>query len=226
MALTGTAGAAAPWRSPLLKHLHGLLGQVLLGMHLGLGVRTVATTRNFQQGTPMESGKDMDVAINGDGFFQIQMPDGTTAYTRDGTFNKDANGQLVTSGGYPLLDGITVPQDATKLNISKSGVVTVTVAGNPNPQQIGQINTASFINAAGLEPVGENLYRESAASGAPQTGTPGTNNLGTVMQGFLEASNVNVVEELVSMIQTQRAYEMNSKAISTSDQMLAKLSQL
>ena len=196
------------------------------GMHLGLGVRTVATTRNFQQGTPMESGKDMDVAINGDGFFQIQMPDGTTAYTRDGTFNKDANGQLVTSGGYPLLDGITVPQDATKLNISKSGVVTVTVAGNPNPQQIGQINTASFINAAGLEPVGENLYRESAASGAPQTGTPGTNNLGTVMQGFLEASNVNVVEELVSMIQTQRAYEMNSKAISTSDQMLAKLSQL
>ena len=196
------------------------------GMHLGLGVRTVATTRNFQQGTPMESGKDLDVAINGDGFFQIQMPDGTTAYTRDGTFSKDANGQLVTSGSYPLLDGITVPQDATKLNISKSGVVTVTVAGNPSPQQIGQINAASFINAAGLEPIGENLYRESAASGAPQTGTPGSNNLGTVMQGFLEGSNVNVVEELVSMIQTQRAYEMNSKAISTSDQMLAKLSQL
>lgn len=196
------------------------------GMHLGLGVRTVATTRNFQQGTPMESGKDMDVAINGDGFFQVQMPDGTTAYTRDGTFNKDANGQLVTSGGYPLLDGITVPQDATKLSISKSGIVSVTVAGNPNAQQIGQINTASFINPAGLEPVGENLYRESGASGAPQTGTPGSNSLGTVMQGFLESSNVNVVEELVSMIQTQRAYEMNSKAISTSDQMLAKLSQL
>ena len=196
------------------------------GMHLGLGVRTVATTRNFQQGTPMESGKDMDVAINGDGFFQVQMPDGTTAYTRDGTFSKDANGQLVTSGGYPLLDGITVPQDATKLSISKSGLVSVTVAGNPAPQQIGQLNTAAFINPAGLEPIGENLYRESAASGAPQTGTPGSNNLGTVMQGFLEASNVNVVEELVSMIQTQRAYEMNSKAISTSDQMLAKLSQL
>ena len=196
------------------------------GMHLGLGVRTVATTRNFQQGTPMESGKDMDVAINGDGFFQIQMPDGTTAYTRDGTFSKDANGQLDTSGGYPLLDGITIPQDAAKINVSKSGVVSVTVAGNPNPQQIGQINTASFINAAGLEPIGENLYRESAASGAPQTGTPGSNNLGTVMQGFLEGSNVNVVEELVNMIQTQRAYEMNSKAISTSDQMLAKLSQL
>lgn len=196
------------------------------GMHLGLGVRTVATTRNFQQGTPMESGKDMDVAINGDGFFQIQMPDGTTAYTRDGTFSKDANGQLVTSGGYPLLDGITVPADATKLSISKTGAVSVTVAGNPAPQQIGQLNTASFINSAGLEPIGENLFRESGASGAPQTGTPGTNNLGTVMQGFLEGSNVNVVEELVNMIQTQRAYEMNSKAISTSDQMLAKLSQL
>ena len=196
------------------------------GMHLGLGVRTVATTRNFAQGTPTESGKDMDLAINGDGFFQVQMPDGTTAYTRDGTFSKDANGQLVTSGGYPLLDGITVPADATKLSISKTGAVSVTVAGNPAPQQIGQLNTASFVNAAGLEPIGENLYRESAASGAPQTGTPGTNNLGTVMQGFLESSNVNVVEELVNMIQTQRAYEMNSKAISTSDQMLAKLSQL
>ena len=196
------------------------------GMHLGLGVRTVATTRNFTQGTPLESGKELDVAISGDGFFQIQMPDGTTAYTRDGTFSRSATGQLVTAGGYPLLDGITVPQDATKLSISKSGVVSVTVPGNAQPQQIGQLNTASFINPAGLEPIGENLYRESAASGAPQAGTPGTNNLGTVMQGFLESSNVNVVEELVQMIQTQRAYEMNSKAISTSDQMLAKLSQL
>jgi len=196
------------------------------GMHLGLGVRTVATTRNFTQGTPLESGKDLDVAINGDGFFQVQMPDGTTAYTRDGTFSKDANGQMVTAGGYPLLDGITVPQDATKLSISKSGVVSATTPGNALPQQIGQLNTASFINPAGLEPIGENLYRESGASGAPQTGTPGTNNLGVVMQGFLESSNVNVVEELVQMIQTQRAYEMNSKAISTSDQMLAKLSQL
>ncbi|WP_455556908.1 flagellar basal-body rod protein FlgG [Comamonas sp.] len=196
------------------------------GMHLGLGVRTVATTRNFTQGTPTETSKELDVAINGNGFFQIQMPDGTTAYTRDGTFTRDANGQMVTSSGYPLLDGITIPADATKVSISKSGLVSATIAGNPAPQQIGQLNTASFINPAGLEPIGENLYRESAASGAPQAGQPGTNNLGTVMQGFLESSNVNVVEELVSMIQTQRAYEMNSKAISTSDQMLAKLSQL
>lgn len=194
------------------------------GMHLGLGVRTVATTRNFTQGTPLESGKDLDVAISGDGFFQIQMPDGTTAYTRDGTFSKNGTGQLVTAGGYPLLDGITVPTNATKIAISKSGGVEF-FAGSTSVGT-AQISTASFINPAGLEPVGENLFRESIASGTPQTGTPGTNNLGTVMQGFLESSNVNVVEELVSMIQTQRAYEMNSKAISTSDQMLAKLSQL
>lgn len=194
------------------------------GMHLGLGVRTVATTRNFTQGTPLESGKDLDVAISGDGFFQIQMPDGTTAYTRDGTFSKNGTGQLVTAGGYPLLDGITVPQNATKIAISKSGGVEF-FAGSTS---IGtaQISTASFINPAGLEPLGENLFRETPASGTPQTGTPGNNNLGTIMQGFLESSNVNVVEELVNMIQTQRAYEMNSKAISTSDQMLAKLSQL
>lgn len=194
------------------------------GMHLGLGVRTVATTRSFTQGTPLESGKDLDVAINGDGFFQVQMADGTTAYTRDGTFSKNGTGQLVTAGGYPLLDGITVPANATKITISNSGGVEFFQGSN----SIGtaQISTASFINAAGLEPIGENLFRETAASGTPQTGTPGTNNLGTVMQGFLESSNVNVVEELVAMIQTQRAYEMNSKAISTSDQMLAKLSQL
>lgn len=194
------------------------------GMHLGLGVRTVATTRNFTQGTPLESGKDLDVAISGDGFFQIQMPDGTTAYTRDGTFSKNGTGQLVTAGGYPLLDGITVPQNATKIAISKTGGVEF-FAGSTS---IGtaQISTASFINPAGLEPLGENLFRETPASGTPQTGTPGNNNLGTIMQGFLESSNVNVVEELVNMIQTQRAYEMNSKAISTSDQMLAKLSQL
>ncbi|MDR2324594.1 MAG: flagellar basal-body rod protein FlgG [Acidovorax sp.] len=194
------------------------------GMHLGLGVRTVATTRNFTQGTPLESGKDLDVAINGDGFFQIQMPDGTTAYTRDGTFTKNGTGQLVTAGGYPLLDGITVPQNATKIAISKTGGVEFFQGST----SIGtaQITTASFINPPGLEPIGENLFRETPASGTPQTGTPGTNTLGTIMQGFLESSNVNVVEELVAMIQTQRAYEMNSKAISTSDQMLAKLSQL
>lgn len=194
------------------------------GMHLGLGVRTTAVSRTFTQGTPTETGKELDLAINGDGFFQVQMPDGTTAYTRDGTFSRDATGQLVTANGLPLLDGITIPAEATKVSISNSGLVEYFANG----QSIGsaQINTASFVNAAGLEPIGQNMYRESPASGAPQTGTPGTNNLGSIMQCYLESSNVNVVEELVTMIQTQRAYEMNSKAISTSDQMLAKLSQL
>jgi flagellar basal-body rod protein FlgG len=200
--------------------------QVPTGLMLGTGVRIVSTEKTHTQGSMVSTKNALDMAVQGSGFFQITQSDGTTAYTRDGTFIRSATGQLVTAGGYPLLDGITVPQDATKLSISKSGIVSVTVPGNAQPQQIGQLNTASFINPAGLEPIGENLYRESAASGAPQAGTPGTNNLGTVMQGFLESSNVNVVEELVQMIQTQRAYEMNSKAISTSDQMLAKLSQL
>ena len=194
------------------------------GMHLGLGVRTVGISRTFTQGTPHETGKELDLAINGDGFFQVQMPDGTTAYTRDGTFSRDSTGQLVTAGGLPLLDGISIPAEATKVSISKSGMVEYFTNGT----SIGtaQINLATFVNSAGLEPIGENLYRESPASGAPQTGTPASNNIGSIMQCYLESSNVNVVEELVTMIQTQRAYEMNSKAISTSDQMLAKLSQL
>ena len=196
------------------------------GMHLGLGVRTVATTRNFTQGTPLESGKELDVAISGDGFFQIQMPDGTTAYTRDGTFSRSATGQLVTAGGYPLLDGITVPPDSRSFTISKTGIVTVLVPGETDPQEIGQLNLATFINPAGLEPLGENLYRETPASGAPQTGAPGDTSIGTVLQCYLESSNVNVVNELVTMIQAQRAYEMNSKAISTGDQMLGRLVQI
>lgn len=196
------------------------------GMHLGLGVRPVAITRAFTQGTPLETGGAYDVAINGDGFFQIQMPDGSTAYTRDGTFSLNGDGTLVTAAGYPLLDGITVPPDARSFTIAKNGLVTVIPAGGTEPEEIGQLTLASFINPAGLEPVGENLYRESPASGAPQEGTPAENSMGSLLQCYLEASNVNVVNELVTMIQTQRAYEMNSKAISTSDQMLAKLSQL
>ncbi len=196
------------------------------GMHMGLGVRTVATTRTFSQGTPLETGKAYDVAINGDGFFQIQMPDGSTAYTRDGTFALNGDGTLVTSGGYPLLDGITVPPDSRSFTISKTGIVTVLAPGETEPQQIGQINLATFINPAGLEPVGENLFRETPASGAPQTGAPGENSMGSLLQCYLEASNVNVVHELVTMIQTQRAYEMNSKAITTSDQMLGRLVQI
>ena len=200
--------------------------QLPTGLHLGLGVNVVATSRNFTQGSLQQSGNNLDVAINGDGFFEVQMPDGTTGYTRDGSFQLDSQGRLVTSGGLPVANGITVPQGATSISISESGVVSATLAGNPQPQQLGQLAMSSFINAAGLQPVGQHMYKESAASGAPQQGQPGTNGLGVMRQGFLETSNVNVVEELVTMIQTQRAYEMNSKAIQTSDQMLAKLSQL
>jgi flagellar basal-body rod protein FlgG len=200
--------------------------QLPTGLHLGLGVRTVATSRNFTQGSLQETKNSLDVAINGNGFFEVTMPDGTIGYTRDGSFQVDAQGRVVTSSGLPVANGITVPQGATSISISADGVVSAIVAGNTQPQQLGSLAMSSFINPAGLEPVGQNLFKESAASGQPQQGTPGTNGLGFIKQGFLESSNINVVEELVNMIQTQRAYEMNSKAIQTSDQMLAKLSQL
>ena len=200
--------------------------QLPTGLHLGLGVRTVATSRNFTQGSLQQSNNSLDVAINGDGFFEIQLPDGTIGYTRDGSFQLDSQGRLVTSGGLPVGNGITVPQGASSVSISESGVVSAVVAGSTAPVELGQLAMSSFINPAGLQPVGQNMYKESAASGPPQQGQPGTNGLGVMRQGFLETSNVNVVEELVTMIQTQRAYEMNSKAIQTSDQMLAKLSQL
>ena len=200
--------------------------QLPTGLHLGLGVRTVATSRNFTQGSLQQSNNSLDVAINGNGFFEIQLPDGTIGYTRDGSFKLDAQGRMVTSSGLPVANGITVPPNTIKVSISADGIVSATLPGNPAPQQLGNIAMSSFVNPAGLEPVGQNMYKESAASGQPQQGQPGTNGLGFIKQGFLEASNVNVVEELVTMIHTQRAYEMNSKAISTSDQMLAKLSQL
>jgi flagellar basal-body rod protein FlgG len=200
--------------------------QLPTGLQVGLGVRTVATSRSFTQGNLQQSGNNLDIAIQGNGFFQITMPDGTLNYTRDGAFQVDAQGQLVTSNGLPVANGITVPANATNVSIAADGSVTATIPGTVAPQPIGTIALASFINPAGLEPRGQNLYAESAASGQPNTGNPGTNGLGALMQGFLETSNVNVVQELVSMIQTQRAYEMNSKAISTSDQMLQKLGQL
>jgi len=154
------------------------------------------------------------------------MPDGTAAYTRDGSFQVDSQGRLVTSSGLPVANGITIPPNATSISIGTDGTVSALLQGNTAPQQLGSLAMANFINPPGLEPRGENLYVETAASGQPTQGTPGTNGLGTVVQGYLETSNVNVVQELVSMIQTQRAYEMNSKAVQTSDQMLAKLAQL
>ena len=200
--------------------------QLPTGLHLGLGVNVVATSRNFTQGGLQQSGNNLDVAINGDGFFEVTLPDGTTGYTRDGSFQLDAQGRIVTSGGLPVAPGITVPAGTKSISISENGEVSAIVAGSVAPQPLGSLSMSSFVNSAGLQPVGQNMFKESAASGAPQQGTPGTNGLGIVRQGFLETSNVNVVEELVNMIQTQRAYEMNSKAISTTDQMLAKLSQL
>ncbi|HEV2270749.1 MAG TPA: flagellar basal-body rod protein FlgG [Steroidobacteraceae bacterium] len=190
------------------------------GMSIGTGTQVVATEKDYSQGTPTQTGNPLDLAISGQGFFQIQMPDGTTAYTRDGTFQTNAQGQLVTASGYLVQPGITVPQGAQSVTIGSDGTVSVTLAGQSAPTQIGQIQLANFINPPGLQPIGQNLLQQSASSGSPQTGSPGTNGAGTLSQGALESSNVNVVEELVNMIQTQRAYEMNSKAINTVDSML------
>ena len=196
------------------------------GLQVGLGVRPVALARNFGQGSLQSTGNTFDLAITGNGFFQIQMPDGSTAYTRDGAFQLNAQGQIVTNGGYVLQPGITIAGNPQSVTIGKDGTVTVQETGESAGRVVGQITVAGFINPAGLDPKGENLFAESASSGAPIQGNPGTNGLGTVNQGSMETSNVNVVQELVTMIQTQRAYEMNSKAVSTSDQMLQKLSQL
>ena len=200
--------------------------QLPTGLHLGLGVRTVATSRSFAQGTIQQTSNNLDVAIQGNGFFQVTLADGSTNYTRDGSFQLDNQGRLVTASGLPVANGVTVPANAKNVSIATDGTVTATIPGSTAPQQIGSIILATFINPAGLEPQGQNLFAESPASGQPNTGTPGANGIGTVTQGFLETSNVNVVQELITMIQTQRAYEMNSKAIQTSDQMLQKLGQL
>jgi flagellar basal-body rod protein FlgG len=189
-------------------------------------VRVAASTRNFSQGTLQQSGNPLDIAINGQGFFQVTLPDGSTGYTRDGSFQKDANGQIVTSSGYVLQPGITVPKEATSVDIASDGTVSVSIVNQVAPQKLGQIQLASFINPSGLDPRGGNMYSETAASGPAQAGAPNTAGHGGLLQSFTEGSNVNVVQELVSMIATQRAYELNSKAIQASDQMLQKLGQL
>jgi flagellar basal-body rod protein FlgG len=193
------------------------------GLHLGTGVRVVATEKLYTQGSMTATGKSLDLAVQGRGFFQVLLPDGSTAYSRDGSFQMDAQGQMVTNTGYQLQPPISIPDNATSVTVGADGTVSATLANASTPTQIGQIQLVDFVNAAGLQPRGENLLLESASSGPPQVGTPGLNGLGTVVQGSLESSNVNVVEELVSMIETQRAYEMNSKAISSTDQMLGYL---
>ena len=196
------------------------------GLQIGTGVRPVATSRIFTQGNLQQTGNQLDLAINGNGFFPVQLPDGTQAYTRDGSFRIDAEGQLVTPNGYPLAPPIALPAATQSITIGLDGIISAQVSGQSVPVQIGQVQLATFVNPAGLDPRGQNLFTETAASGTPIVGQPGINGAGELSQGYVETSNVNVVEELVAMIQTQRAYEINSKAIQTSDQMLARLTQL
>ncbi len=190
------------------------------GLNLGTGVRVVATDRQFSQGNVVTTNNPFDLAVQGRGFFEIQLPDGGRAYTRDGTFQLNADGVLVNSNGYELSPSITIPPGAQSVSIGVDGVVAAVLPGQSDPIQVGTLQLVDFINPPGLQPRGENLYAETVASGPPQPGTPGLNGLGTISQGALETSNVNVVEELVAMIETQRAYEMNSRAIATSDEML------
>jgi flagellar basal-body rod protein FlgG len=196
--------------------------QYSTGLTLGTGVRIVATETNYTQGSVTTTNGALDVAVNGRGFLQITMPDGTLAYTRDGSLTLDSQGNVVTASGYPLQPAVTVPAGTQSVTIGNDGAVTAVSASN-KATQIGQIQLADFVNEQGLQPIGNNLAIESAASGTPQTGTPGANGLGTVQEGSLETSNVNTVTELVNMIECQRAYEMNSKAITTTDQMLEYL---
>lgn len=200
--------------------------QTATGMQVGTGVRPVATERLFSQGNLQQTSNPKDVAINGSGFLQVLMPDGSAAYTRDGSLQVNAEGMLVTASGYPLQPAVTVPANSTNMTIGSDGTITIQPAGSSQITQVGSLQLVQFPNPAGLESRGENLFTETPSSGAPNTVTPGANGAGVLMQGYVETSNVNVVEELVNMIQTQRAYEINSKAINTADQMLQRLGQL
>ena len=198
--------------------------QAPTGLMLGTGVRVVATEKLNAQGNMVNSQNPLDVAISGEGHFQVTQPDGTTAYSRDGSFKVSSNGQLVTSSGASIVPAITIPNNASTITIGRDGTISVEL--NTGGQQVlGQLQVARFLNPAGLMAVGQNLLKETPASGAPQVQAPGTNGAGTLMQGTLEASNVNVVEEMVNMIETQRAYEINSKAISAVDGMLKYMNQ-
>lgn len=223
---TGFKGARAVFQDLLYQNLtqpgaqSSQSTQYPSGLQLGTGVRPVATERLMTQGNLTQTGNSLDVAINGQGFFQVLKPDGAIAYTRDGTFQLNNQGQLVTSSGYLLQPTVTVPASAQTITIGNDGTVSVTLPGQSSPQQVGSLQLASFVNPTGLQSIGDNLYLQTGSSGAPNTGQPTLNGLGSVQQGYLESSNVNVVAELVDMISTQRAYEVNSKAVQASDQML------
>jgi flagellar basal-body rod protein FlgG len=196
------------------------------GLQVGTGAAPVGVDRLFAQGNLTRTENNLDMAINGKGFFRVQLPDGTTGYTRDGAFKLNEQGQVVNSSGYLLDPQITVPANATGISISRTGSVEVTLPGQAQPTNLGNIQISSFINPQGLESIGGNLFLETAASGAPTDGDPGSDGLGQVSQGYIEASNVNVTEELVNLITAQRAYEINSRAVKTSDEMLQRLTQL
>ncbi len=196
------------------------------GLSVGLGVRPVAVSKIFTQGNFKETGNNLDLAITGNGFFQVQLPDGSIGYTRDGSFKLDSNGQIVTSDGYPLVPNITIPPDATQINIGTDGTVSVLQAGQTQATQVGQITLTNFINPAGLHSLGDNNYINTSASGDPIEGVPGQDGLGQIRQGFVEMSNVQLVEEMTDLITGQRAYDANSKAITTSDEMLQTVNNL
>ncbi len=196
------------------------------GIEVGLGVRPTAVTKEFTQGNFKETGNNLDMAITGNGFFQVELPDGTTAYTRNGAFKLDADGNIVNSDGYKLIPQIVVPSDTTAISIGTDGTVSVLQAGQTQMSQIGQIELANFVNPAGLHSLGNNNYINTSASGDAIVGTPGLNGIGEIRQGFVEMSNVQLVEEMTDLIIGQRAYEANSKAITTSDQMLQTVNNL
>jgi flagellar basal-body rod protein FlgG len=196
------------------------------GAQLGLGVKTAAIYRINEQGNLQQTSNTLDMAIQGNGFFQVTMPDGETAYTRDGTFSLSPDGTIVTADGYTVQPGLAIPTAATSVSINTSGQLQVTLQGQTAPTTVGQLQLASFPNDAGLSAQGDNLFLQTAASGAPVAGNPATTGFGTVMQGFIETSNVNVVTEITNLITAQRAYEMNSKVITSSDEMMSTLTNL
>jgi len=190
------------------------------GIQVGLGVKPAAITKIFTEGDIVQTSNTLDVAIEGSGFFQVTMPDGNTAYTRAGNLKLDGTGRITTSDGYPIQPEITIPEDARNVHISDTGVVSAILGDSTTSTELGNIDIADFINPAGLIAIGKNLFRETESSGAPLVGTPGANGIGTLLQGYVENSNVNMVEELTQMITAQRAFEINSKVITTSDQMM------
>ena len=223
---TGYKSARASFQDLVYQNLRQPGGQTTeqtqapAGLMLGTGVRVVGSEKLFTQGNIEQTGNSLDVAVQGRGFLQVTMPDGTIAYTRDGSLHMDQNGQIVTANGYAVDPAVSIPANAQSITIGSDGTISVSLPGQAATQQVGTVQLADFINPAGLQPNGDNLYLETASSGSPQIGQPGLNGLGTLAQGALESSNVNVVEQMVDMIETQRTYEMNSKAVSAADSML------